>query len=120
MRSALALRLLRADVRGLDPASVCASASIGTPGAPLWLGGAQPSSILATYQSEWLSCLKHPCCSGKEGVGFVLPFQAALILATGPPGQPGKMMKYSPIPCLLLKQQHFTTTQKNKNSKKQI
>lgn len=62
----LALRLLTAYVRGLDAASVCASASIGTPGAPLWLQGAQPSPTLAMYQSEFGDCLNHPCFSGKE------------------------------------------------------
>lgn len=62
----LALRLFTADVRGLGTASVCASASINTPGAPLWLRGAEPSPTLAIYQFGFGACLNHPCCSGKE------------------------------------------------------
>lgn len=53
----------------------CASASISTSGDPLWHLGAEPSHILAAYQSEFWACLKPPSAlvsvekKGRNGLG---------------------------------------------------
>lgn len=55
----------------------------------------------------WFQC--------KRKAGDALPVQGTFVPGARLPGQPDKLSRYPPTPCLMLKEWHFSATQRKRN-----